>query len=155
MRALLLGILAFGLTACASSPSRERGIQVTGPAIVRNTPAAGTDVEVAAYVRLFNPKRAADRLVRVTCACAREVQIHATPADAAMHALPHLDIPAGGALAIAPGGSTHLMLMGVTAPIAPGDRVRMTLHFANTGPVSAEFEAVENSRDGWAARLAP
>lgn len=144
-------LLALALTACAVTPA-PTAVTAPGPSIVRNSTEAGPDVQAAAYVRLVNGADQPDRLVRVTCACADEVQIHSTH-DSAMHTLPHLDIPANGALDIVPGGPTHLMLMGVREVIEPGQSVTMTLHFAHTPAISTGFEAVENSREGWAARL--
>lgn len=150
MRTMLLALL---LTACAASPS-PTVVTAPGPSIVRNSTESGPDVQAAAYVRLVNGADEPDRLVRITCACADEVQIHSTY-DRAMHTLPHLDIPANGALEIAPGGPTHLMLMGVRGVIEPGQTVVMTLHFEHAPAISAAFVGVENSREGWAARLPP
>ena len=44
------------------------------------------------------------------------------------------------------------MLMGLKAPIAPGDIVRITLSFERSAPLEADFVAVGNSKEGWAAR---
>jgi copper(I)-binding protein len=147
MRQLLCALLLAG---CASPTAPVSSVTTPGPAIVRNTPDAGPDVQVAAYIRLANSAPRADRLVRLTCVCADSVEIHET-ANRAMHTLPHLDIPAGGELEIVPGGPTHLMLMGLGAPIQPGERVSMTLEFDHAPPLTAEFIAVENSREGWTA----
>lgn len=141
-------IVALALAACVSTPSPP-AISAPGPAIVRDTP-AGPEVEAAAYIRLANGGATPDRLVGLTCACASRVEIHET-ANRAMHTLPHLDIPAGGELEIIPGGPTHLMLIGVREAIAPGQHVRMTLHFEHAPSLTAEFIAVQNSREGWAA----
>jgi len=48
-------------------------------------------------------------------------------------------IPAGSSITLQPGGD-HIMAMGVTAPIAPGDEVKVTLKLS-TGQ-SLEFTAV-------------
>lgn len=143
-------VLLMALSACAATPERAGRITLAGPAIVRDVAAPGADVQSAAYVRLHNAGEA-DRLVAVSCACAQSVEMHAT-ADRAMHTLPHIDAPAGGNLEIAPGGPTHLMLMGVREPIAPGATIRMRLEFERAAPLEIEFVAVENSREGWAAR---
>jgi len=45
-----------------------------------------------------------------------------------------LPIPAGGSLALAPGGA-HLMLIGLDEPIHEGDQVTLTLEFANAAPI--------------------
>lgn len=147
MRAILLTVLLAG---CATAPAERASISLAGPAIVRDVAAPGADVQSAAYVRLHNAGEA-DRLVAVSCTCAESVELHAT-ANRAMHTLPHIDAPAGGDLEIAPGGPTHLMLMGVREPIAPGATIRMRLEFERAAPLEVEFVAVENSREGWAAR---
>lgn len=148
----VLAVIAFaGLSACASAPAPAAAVRLAGPAIVRNSPDAGPDSQVAAYVRVRNGSAVADRLVGLSCACADKAEIHATY-DSAMHVLPHLDLPADGELEIRPGGPTHLMLMGLKAPIAPGETVPIALRFERAGEVSIDFVAVENSREGWAAR---
>lgn len=54
------------------------------------------------------------------------------------------DIPAGGAHALARGGD-HVMLMGLTKPLAPGDTVSLTLDFGSCG--SQQIEApLDNDR---------
>lgn len=47
-----------------------------------------------------------------------------------MRPLPSLDLPAGQAVALEPGGS-HLMLMGLKKPLKVGDQVPLVLKFKN------------------------
>lgn len=148
LRALSLTIVMAG---CATLEAPTPSIVLAGPAIVRNSPTSGPEVQAAGYVRLQNNSDRPDRLVSLSCTCAEDVQMHST-FDRAMHVLPHMDIPARGELEVIPGGPTHLMLMGVKAPIAPGESVRITLTFEQAGPFEFDFVAVENSREGWAAR---
>jgi copper(I)-binding protein len=145
MRGLVLVLV---LASCATAPP-PASITAPGPAIVRDAP-AGPEVEAAAYIRLVNGSDTADRLLTLSCDCAERVEIHET-VNRVMHTLPHLDIPARGEVEIVPGGPTHMMLIGVRDPIEPGDRVTMTLSFEHAPPLTAEFIAVENSREGWAA----
>lgn len=142
------------LGACAHNVATAPSIDLAGPSIVRDAAEPGPQTEVAAYVRLRNTANVADRLTGVSCACAQEGQIHAV-VDGAMQVLPALAIPAHGELEIAPGGPTHLMLMGVHAPIAPGEHVSLELRFARSSPLVLDFEAVGNSREAWAARAQP
>ena len=53
-------------------------------------------------------------------------------------------IPAGGEHALARGGD-HVMLMGLTSPLAQGDRVALTLDFGDCGTQQVEA-AVDNDR---------
>jgi copper(I)-binding protein len=146
-------LFALALASCATAPIAITGITAPGPAIVRNAPEAGPDVQVAAYVRLHNPSATPDRLTGLSCACADAVEIHST-FDRQMHKLETLDIPANGQVEIAPGSPTHLMLMGVRQPIERGETVRITLMFEHAAPLEVSFTAVENSRQGWDAHSA-
>jgi copper(I)-binding protein len=144
---LALLVIASG---CATTETPASSIVVAGPAIIRNAPDSGADVQAAGYIRLRNNAGQADRLVALSCACADDVQMHST-FDRAMHVLPHMDIPPNGELEVRPGGPTHLMLMGVRSPIAAGDVVRIRLVFERSAPIEAPFVAVENSQEGWRA----
>jgi periplasmic copper chaperone A len=146
---LLIGAM-FALTLCACASAAGPSITLAGPAIVRNSPEAGADIQAAAYVRVYNSSSEADRLISLSCVCADDVQMHST-IDRSMHVLNAIDAPAKGVMEVKPGGPTHLMLMGVRAPISPGDRLTITLTFERAGPIDIEFTAVENSRDGWLA----
>lgn len=144
------------LAGCSTAPSdtapaRQSAITLAGPAIVRDTAEAGPDVDVAAYVRLANGADTPDRLTSVNCDCAQRVEMHPT-FDPEMKTLQALDIPADGILEIRPGGPTHLMLMGVTAPIAVGETIRMRLTFDRAAPINVDFVAVANSKEGWNAQ---
>lgn len=140
-----------GLAACIT-PSQPQ-LHATGPAIVRNSPEAGPDVQAAAYVRIYNPNPNPDRLIGLSCACADAVEIHNT-FNREMHTLESHAVPANGYMEIAPGSPTHLMLMGVREVVEPGEIVRMTLTFERAAPLEIDFVAVENSREGWAAHSA-
>jgi copper(I)-binding protein len=145
MRILLAAMLVAG---CASAPDATR--ISAGPAIFRAVDVAGPEIDVAAFVRLTNSGAADDALVGVSCDCATRVEIHNT-FDGDMHVLPSLDVPAGQATNVRPGGPTHLMLMGMKAPHANGETVRMTLTFRSGGRLAADFIGVGNSAEGWKA----
>jgi periplasmic copper chaperone A len=133
------------LAACATAPAPA--IQLPGPAIVLASPETGPDSQVAAYVRIVSTGPA-DRLIGVSCACAETSEIHET-ANRAMHTLQSLNVPAGGAIDIRPGGPTHLMLMNLRAPIVAGERVPITLTFERAGAITSDFTAVTSSREAW------
>ncbi|UWQ20623.1 copper chaperone PCu(A)C [Jannaschia sp. W003] len=64
-----------------------------------------------------------------------EVQLHAmTMADGVMRmdAIPEIPLPAGEAVALAPGG-LHLMLVGLEDGLREGDVHAVTLHFRDAG----------------------
>lgn len=145
MRTLALALLAAG---CATTPAPPSA----GPAIFRAVDVSGPDVDVAGFVRITNTSPTADRLVALACACAERVEIHNT-FDGDMHVLPSLDIPAGQATDIRPGGPTHLMLMGMKSPHAAGDTISLTLTFASGVTQTIPFTGVANSAEGWEAAL--
>lgn len=83
---------------------------------------------------------AADRLLRATSDAAADVQIHENRvegATASMHPLDGLDIPAGGFVELKSGG-LHLMLLGLRAPLEPGDVVSITFELRVAGTLKLE-----------------
>lgn len=95
---------------------------------------AGRDV-TGCYVTLI--ASGDDRLVSVASPMAAEAQIHEMKmADGMMRMgeLPGgLALPAGEAVALRPGG-THLMVLGLSGPLAPGDQLPITLTFQTAPP---------------------
>ncbi len=92
----------------------------------------------AAYFTVTNKGPSADRLTRVSCACAQSAMFHTTTHSNGMAAMNEADafpLPAGQTLVFAPGGN-HVMLMGVTGPLKEGDGVDLVLTFAKAGPVT-------------------
>jgi hypothetical protein len=91
----------------------------------------------AAYMVIRNPDGPDDRLLGASSPAARSVTLHGSEEEngvVRMTDLPGgLDLPAGGAVEMAPGGF-HVMLMGLDGPLAPGDAVPLSLSF-ESGPV--------------------
>ena len=82
-----------------------------------------------AFMRLTSPE--ATRLVRAESPVAGVVEVHEMKMDGdimKMRALPGLDLPAGQAVELKPGGY-HVMLMDLKAPLAKGTSVPLTLVF--------------------------
>ncbi len=99
----------------------------------------GRDV-TAAYVRLCNGGDLADRLVGADFDGAQAVEIHISSVDANGVARMRpveggLDLPAGAATALAPGGA-HIMLIGLTSPLAAGGEATLTLRFETAAPMT-------------------
>ena len=90
----------------------------------------------AGYLTVRNAG-AADRLVSVTSPAAAKVETHITVKDgdvSRMREVKGYAVPAKGSLALAPGGS-HLMLVGLKAPLKEGDKVPLVLRFEKAGEV--------------------
>ena len=74
----------------------------------------------------------------------RELAPEATslvPADGSMGMRPvaRLEIPAGGSVALQ-SGSYHIMLIGLTKPLAAGETVELTLLFEKAGAITVRAE---------------
>lgn len=90
-----------------------------------------------AFMRLTAPE--ATRLVRVESPAAGVAEVHEMKMDGnvmKMRALPGLDLPAGQAVELKPGGY-HLMLMDLKAPLAKGTQVPLTLVFQDASGVQS------------------
>lgn len=96
----------------------------------------------AVYVTLKNPGAEPDTLLSAATDAAHTVELHETIHDAGvmrMRPLPKFAIPAGGQLEMKPGGH-HLMLLGLTRELKPGETVRVTLTFEKAGRLAVEAE---------------
>ncbi|MEI4473028.1 copper chaperone PCu(A)C [Frigidibacter sp. MR17.24] len=95
----------------------------------------------AGYMAIANEGDTPDTLVGIETAIARRAEVHGTQMDgtvAKMQAVPRLEIPAGETVLLEPGG-LHVMLMGLTGPLAEGDMIPATLVFDRAGRVEIEF----------------
>lgn len=95
----------------------------------------------AAFMTLRNAGNDADALVSASSSAAKTVEIHATTMKDGvmqMRQLNQLDIPAGGAVELKPGGY-HIMFIGLKAPLAAGSMVDLTLNFAKAGAVALKL----------------
>lgn len=119
-------------------------------AIVRDAPDAGSDT--AGYVAIVNGGTAPDRLLSARCACAERVELHrVTRAEGkvSMDDVWPLDIAPAARTEVKPGTPLHLMLMGLTAPLAAGGSVPIILQFERAGAVRVDFHIVADSAKGW------
>jgi periplasmic copper chaperone A len=138
----LAAMLLAALPALAAAPTAAPTVQ---DAWARATP-PGTGV-AAVYLTLVGGTRA-DRLLSATTARASMTQIHvavATDGAVGMRETAALDVPPGATVMLAPHG-THLMLMGLTQPLAAGERFPLTLRFEHAGPVEVSV-AVRSPSD--------
>ena len=139
---MLLAMLLTSITA--------RGI--INPIVV----AAPAGEDSALYFVLRNSNHSEDRLLEVTCDCARRVEIHnMVTRDGARHmdVEPSLAMPPARLVEIRPGGSRHLMLIGLRRPLVAGERIAMTFRYAS-GSETRDVRVVADSREGWAAGMA-
>jgi copper(I)-binding protein len=98
----------------------------------------------AAYLTITS-RGAADRLLGAATPAARVVEIHTHVVDGGMSRmvrLADLALPAGKPVKLEPGG-LHLMLLDLTAPLAAGSTVAVTLQFATAGAVELQVPVVD------------
>ena len=121
----------------------EKGdIQVRHP-WSRATP-PGTKVAVG-YMEIRNRGSQPDRLLSVSTAVAKRVEMHVTQREGEvmkMRQVESFEIPARERFALRPGGS-HLMLVDIAQPLDKGARFTMTLRFERAGELEIELEVKE------------
>jgi len=94
-----------------------------------------------AYLRLDN-KGAADRLVSVKTAVSQSVELHTSSMDGdvmRMRQVDAIDVPSNKTIVLEPNG-THIMLVGLKAPLKQGDSFPMTLKFEKAGEVVVDVK---------------
>ncbi len=94
------------------------------------------------YVTLHNTGRSAVQVVGAESAAFGSIELHKTEVvdgTAKMLRQDRLEIPAGGELALKPGGY-HLMLMQPKRPLKAGDKVDITFKLGDKTTQSASFE---------------
>lgn len=121
---LALAAIAFGLVATAV----DAQVVVADPWVRATVPQQQAS---GAFMKLTAPK--GTRLVEARSPVAGVVEIHEMAMDGnvmRMRAITGLDLPAGRAVELKPGG-WHVMLMGLKQTLNAGDTVPITLVFEN------------------------
>ncbi|MBR0655245.1 copper chaperone PCu(A)C [Plastoroseomonas arctica] len=134
-RILLTGLLA---SLPAAAQDLRQGDLVIGHPWTR---AAGANGTGAGYLSIRNGGAAADRLLGASTPAARTVELHTMSREGeVMRMRPVTDIalPSGQTVTLAPGG-LHIMLIGLTAPLAVGGEVPLTLRFERAGEVTVRL----------------
>ncbi|NLG60134.1 MAG: copper chaperone PCu(A)C [Gammaproteobacteria bacterium] len=119
---------------------QEEGVTVRDPWLRQPPPSAGVS---AGYLLIENPGAYADRLLAVETDAAERVEIHEMDEVDGLMRMREieggLEIPAGGEVALQPGGY-HLMLMGAGEGVVAGRHVDAVLVFERAGRVGVTFE---------------
>lgn len=135
---LALGLLWVGLAGCQPQ-GPAAGLTVTG-AWVRNSPMA--ERAGAAYFVIQNSGTQADRLLAVRSDIAATIELHETKDMSGMMQMSPvaaIEVPAGGSVALEPGG-LHVMLLDLTRTLAAGEKVTLTLDFETEADLVVEAE---------------
>lgn len=128
--ALIVMLLMSG---CAD---QVQGLQVQD-AWARAAASGGTS---GAFVLIVNDGSQADRLTGAECGAARAVEIHETTMEGdimRMRPVKAVEIPAGGQVELKP-GSYHIMLIDLQRDLQTGEKIAITLEFAQAGKIEVE-----------------
>jgi copper(I)-binding protein len=135
---LLLATAAFAVTALAASAHGSRlGAIVIGHPYARATvPGQPTG---GAYLR-FENAGPTDKLVSVKAAVSKSIELHTSHMEGdvmQMREVDAIELPSNKSVVLEPGG-THIMLVGLKAPLKEGDHFPMTLKFEKAGEVTVD-----------------
>lgn len=125
------------LGACGQNPAgkADAAAITVEDALCRPTP-NGRDM-TACYMTLTAP--ADDRLMSIAAPDAARAELHEMKTENGMMRMAGivggLPLPSGQAVTLAPGGN-HVMLLGLSRPLAQGDTVSLTLGFEKAEPVT-------------------
>ena len=132
---LAAALLAGAAHAQAPADSAANAVTVEGAWARASVPGQKA---TGAFMRLTAPE--AMRLVRAQSPAAGVTEVHEMKMDGdimKMRAVPVLELPAGKAVDLKPGGY-HVMLMDLKAPLAKGTSVPVTLIFQNAQGVESQ-----------------
>jgi len=102
----------------------------------------------AIFLTITNAEAVEDRLISAACAAAEVVELHTHTKDdqgvMRMRPVPAITVPANGSAELKP-GADHVMLIGLKKPLVAGEKLELTLTFANAGaiPVLAKIQAID------------
>lgn len=136
IRTLIPAAALLGLAACSQPAPAPQGpaVVTVADALCRPTP-NGRDT-TACYATLTATTD--DRLVSVASPIAGKGEVHEMKTENEVMSMSELKdglpLPAGQAVALAPGG-THIMLFQLATPLAVGDTVSLTLTFEHAEPL--------------------
>ncbi len=96
---------------------------------------------------------AADRLLGGSAGISKAVELHTMQMDGdvmRMREMPGIDVPAGQAVELKPGG-LHLMFTGLKQPLKAGESFPLTLRFEKAGEVKVEVKVAAQPPAGASA----
>ncbi len=147
---LIANVKTAGAESKAAQPSSSP-IQIDQP-WSRATP-GGTTV-AGGYVKLTNTGKEPDRLIGGTFARAKSVEVHIMTSEMGVMKMRQMtegvELPPGVPVELKPGG-LHLMMLGLSEGLKPGETVKGTLAFEKAGSVDVEFVIAPLGADAPAA----
>lgn len=146
MRKSLLGLLTVALLSagCTSTTDEHTDHAMASEVVFEEQWASAGDGEMAAvFGTLVNNGHHEARVVSGSSPAAGRVEVHEVAGDAGAKTMRPKEggivLPAGGSHELVPGGD-HLMLMDLTAPLAVGSDIELTVQFedGSTLPVTVQ-----------------
>lgn len=101
----------------------------------------------AAYIEIENKGKDGDRLISVTSPVAKTAQIHTMSMEGnvmKMREVQNIDIAPSAKITMKPGNGYHIMLIGLSGQLKPGDKFPLTLKFEKSGKIDVSV-LVENN----------
>lgn len=133
---LAAALTVLSSTAAPAQHATVNAIEIDQPWTRATAPSAKNG---GAFMTIRNTGAEPDRLVAAATPAASRSELHThTMTDGMMRMRPvegGIAVPAGGSTKLAPGG-LHIMMMGLTAPLAVGGSVAVTLTFERAGSVT-------------------
>ena len=132
--AAILLVAELAMPRARAHGTRAGDLKIDHPYATPTPPGARTG---AVYFRtLVNRGDLADRLIGARTPLAESVEIHRSVMDGdimRMRRIEAIEIPPGAVLKLRHGGDTHLMLLGLKAPLQDGERFALWLRFERAG----------------------
>lgn len=131
---LLLILTALGSASAIVAAQERTPISVERPWARASI---GTSRPAAAYLTLVNRSSEAARLVGIESPVAGRAEVHRTVKEGEilrMEPAGDIELPAGGRVVLEPGG-LHVMLMDLKQPLKRGEKLSLTLRFADGGAI--------------------
>lgn len=140
MKPRSLPLLLAGLLCAGGAHAAQADHVRADGAWIRVMPAG---LPAGGYVTLHNDGDQPAALEGASSDAYGSVMLHESSTETGMgrmHMVDRLELPAHGQVALAPGGY-HFMLMDAGKPVQPGQKVRLTLRFADGSTLTADFLA--------------
>ncbi len=143
MRGLTMLVSALLLGACSPRAPARMEVQDASAGV-----SAPGQKQAAAYVTLRNDGGRDEQLRSVRVEGVGSATVHeSSMTDGVMRMRPvaELNLPAGATVTMAPGG-LHIMLTGLTQPLAAGDELLATLLFRDSPPLRTRISVQSSKR---------
>ena len=132
-----LAVLLLLAMSARSSDYKAGDLAITDPWSRPTPPIASVG---AVYFSITNAGRKADRLLAIGSPIARQAEIHESRVvngTVEMRPVEWIECPPGATVRIEPGG-LHVMLLGLTHPLAAGTTFPLSLRFRDAGSVTVQ-----------------